>query len=226
MYQHEAHLANIVTSYCTCLGGIMPLLYCVYTGVQPRRWVMVYFFVFLTGLPTVWLHAVEGNRVASFFDTGSNILLAWWLIVAASGDFLQPSSRKKLIGITLACNLLVWAWLIAEIFAAKKIPLISFGAHGYFNVGEVALIANCWVTVILFIRFRKQVSRASSPFLYTVIVMFFAGMLLATASNSHISLYILPWHAAWHILGAFGFITFWVFNHVRFSELAMNQQSS
>lgn len=218
MYQHEAHLANIVTSYCTCLGGIMPLLYCAFTGVQPRRWVLVYFFVFLTGVPTVWLHAVEGNRLASFFDTGSNILLAWWLIVATSGDFLKPNARRWLVGITLACNLAAWAWLLYEVFAPAKTPLLTFGAHGQFYTGEVALIANSWVTAILFIRYRGQVSKASRPFLYTVIVMFLAGMVLATGDNAQISFYIFPWHAAWHILGAFGFITFWAFNHIRFSE--------
>ena len=38
-YLHEAQLANIVTSYCTCLGGIMPLLFTALTRPQPRRWV-------------------------------------------------------------------------------------------------------------------------------------------------------------------------------------------
>ena len=41
MYLHEAHLANIVTSYCTCLGGLIPLVYCAYTRNQPRRWVAI-----------------------------------------------------------------------------------------------------------------------------------------------------------------------------------------
>ncbi len=49
--------------------------------------------------------------------------------------------------------------------------------------------------------------------------MFFLGMLLATASNSHVTAYILPWHATWHIIGAFAFVTLGVFNHKRFCEL-------
>ncbi len=225
MYQHDAHLANIVTSYCTCLGGLMPLLYCAFTRVQPRRWVLVYFFVFLTGVPTVWLHAVEGDRLASFFDTGSNILLAWWLIVATAGDFLKPAARRRLVGITLACNTVAWLWLLYEVFAPEKLPLLRIGAHGEFYAGEIALIANCWVAAILFFRFRGQISKASRPFMYTILVMFFLGMILATGDNDHISLYILPWHATWHIVGAFGFITFWAFNHVRFSEMAAHEVS-
>ncbi|HPA42061.1 MAG TPA: hypothetical protein PKV69_08625 [Candidatus Hydrogenedentes bacterium] len=35
MYLHDAQLANIVTSYCTCLGGILPLLFCLLTRPIP-----------------------------------------------------------------------------------------------------------------------------------------------------------------------------------------------
>ena len=37
-YLHDAQLANIVTSYCTCLGGLLPLLFCAIAGKQPARW--------------------------------------------------------------------------------------------------------------------------------------------------------------------------------------------
>ena len=218
MYQHEAHLANIVTSYCTCLGGIMPLLYCALTGVQPRRWVLVYFCVFLTGVPTVWLHAVEGNRLASFFDTGSNILLAWVVIAAVTGDYMRPGPRRTLLGITLALNTLVWLWLLYEVFAPEKRPLLRLWDHGHFYTGEVALITNGLIAAFLFLFYHDRINRAARPLLYATLAIFIAGLVLATGDNDHITWYILPWHAAWHIVGAFGFITLWVFNHVRFSE--------
>ena len=151
-YLHEAQLANIVTSYCTCLGGIMPLLFTALTRPQPRRWVFVYACILLTGIPTVWLHSVEGNRVASFFDVGTNIFLAWALIVAVSGDFLRPESRRRLLATVTPLNAVVLAWLIWEIFAAEKRPIIRFGGFGEFYTGEVALIANAWVVTILFLR--------------------------------------------------------------------------
>ena len=217
MYLHDAHLANIVTSYCTCLGGIIPLIYCALTRNQPRRWVLVYFCVFLTGLPTVWLHTVEGNRVASFFDVGTNILLAWAMIAAVSGDYMNAPARRRLLGITLSLNTLAWCWLVYEIFAPEKKPLLTLWDSGHFYTGEVALILNAFVVVTLFVRYRRMINEASRPFLYLIIAMFLFGLVLATADNEHISSYIFPWHAVWHIVGAFGFITLFMFNHLRFS---------
>lgn len=218
MYQHDAHLANIVTSYCTCLGGIMPMLYCLFTRVQPMRWFWVYFCVFLTGVPTVWLHAVEGNRVASFFDTGSNILLAWVIIVAITGDYMAPSPRKKILTVTLLFNVLVWAWLIYEIFAEEKKPLLRMYSTGNFYTGEVALIINSLIAAFVFVLYRHRIHAAAKPFLYLTLAIFLFGLVLATGDNDFITWYIVPWHAAWHIVGAFGFITLWFFNHIRFTE--------
>ena len=227
MYLHEAHLANIVTSYCTCLGGLMPLIYCACTHNQPRRWVWVYFCVLLTGLPTVWMHTVEGNRVASFFDVGTNILLAWMLIVAVSGDYMSSPSRKRLVGITLALNVFAWCWLFYEIFAPTKMPLLTLWESGHFYTGEIVLILNALFGAALFMVYRKHITPAARPFLYTVLGMFIIGLLLATGDNEHIIGYIFPWHATSHIVSAFGFITLWIFNHIRFSErrLAVNSGS-
>ena len=224
MYLHDAHLANIVTSYCTCLGGIIPLIYCAVTRSQPRRWVLVYFCVFLTGLPTVWLHTVEGNRVASFFDVGTNILLAWVMIAAVSGDYMGAPARRRLLGITLSVNTLAWCWLVYEIFAPEKKPLLTLWESGHFYAGEVALILNAWVVVFLFVRYRRGIAEAARPFLYLIIATFLLGMILATADNEHISSYIFPWHATWHIVGAFGFITLFMFNHQRFSMVQPEMQ--
>lgn len=217
-YLHEAQLANIVTSYCTCLAGIMPMLYTLLTRRQPGRWFFAYFCILLTGIPTVWLHSAEGDRVASFFDVGSNILLAWAIIIAVSGDFLSSPRRRVLLGVVTVCDVIAWAWLLYEIFAPEKRPLMTFGAFGQFYVGETVLIANAWVVAILFALNYRRIPAPARPLLLLTLGMFFIGMLTATASNSEITWRIIPWHAAWHIIGAFGFITFWLFNHVRFNE--------
>jgi hypothetical protein len=209
-------LANIVTSYCTCLGGIMPLVFTAMTRPQPRRWVLVYACILLTGIPTVWLHSVEGNRLASFCDVGTNILLAWAMIVAASGDFLLPQSRRRLLAIVTPINLLALCWLFLEISTVEKRPLVRFGSFGEFYTGEVVLIANAWVVAILFLRHAHRIPGPSRPLLYLMVATFFLGMVLATASNKEITWRILPWHAAWHIVGMFGFITMWLFNDIRF----------
>ena len=40
----------------------------------------------------------------------------------------------------------------------------------------------------------------------------------AVSLHGQVDLRIFAWHAVWHLVGAFGFITLWVFNHVRFNE--------
>jgi len=51
-----------------------------------------------------------------------------------------------------------------------------------------------------------------------VVVIFFVGMLLATARNETIVYPFLSLHALWHLVAAVGFIALSVFNPVRFSR--------
>lgn len=217
-YLHDAQLANVVTSYATCLGGILPMLFLLILGGQPKRWFFVYACVLITGIPTVWLHSMEGNRVASFFDVGTNILLAYALEIAVSGDFMKSRPRRRLIATMTVLNLMVWGWLLHEVFAVEKTPLLTFGAFGQFYAGEVALILNAWVVVALLWANLKHLSLRAKRLFYLIVATFFIGMILATAGNSYISFGIFPWHAAWHIVGACGFLTLFLFNHVRFNE--------
>jgi hypothetical protein len=216
-YLHQAQIANIVTSYCTCLAGIMPLAYCWLAGtLHPKRWMFVYFCVLLTGIPTVWLHAMEGYRLASFADTGSNIFLAWAVQVAVTGDFMQRRGRLRLLTITTAFSVLCLSWMFWEIFAPEKWPLLVFGEFGQFYAGEFGLILNAWVVAGLFIVYWGRVPRASRRLLLTTLGMLIFGMFLATAANDVVTFYILPWHATWHVVSAFALMTMWAFNQLRF----------
>jgi len=215
-YQHPAQLANIVTSYCTCLAGLMPLIYTFLTRAHPKRWIFVYSCILLTGIPTVWLHSREGYRLASFFDMGSNNLLAWALLVAVTGDFMESRSRKILLSVITPVNLAILTWLFLEIDCVPKKPLLRLGEFGHFLVGEVALILNSLLVTCIFFRYHSRIPRNARGLFYVIVAMFLLGLGLATGDNDFISPRILPWHATWHIVGAFGFMTLWVFNHQRF----------
>jgi hypothetical protein len=217
-YLHDAHVANVVTSYATLLAGIMPVIYCLITRNQPGRWMLVYVCVVITAIPTIIHH--QDPRVAFWtsIDVASNILLAWAIQVAVSGDFLPPEKRRTFLASTTLINSGVLAWLAYEAISGVKTPVIRFGGFGEFYVGEAALIINCWVAAGLFFKSYRRIPPQARPFLLLVFCTFLVGMGLATAGDAQISARFFAWHATWHILGAFGFMTLWVFNHLRFSQ--------
>jgi hypothetical protein len=223
-FQHQAQLANAVTGFATCFGGIMPLLFCWLYRPQPRRWMAVYLCIFITGIFTVWLHAYEGNRLCSFFDVGTNILLVWALEIAVSGDSMGKAPRRRLLILLTAINIGVWTYLAYEVVAPVKIYVITFGRHGGFHFGQVALILNAFVVLGLFISGYKHMPPKARGLFHLVACMFLAGLFLATARQSLVSNRVFAWHAEWHLVGAFGFITLWFFNHVRFNEIGKEPQ--
>ena len=220
-YLHQAQLANTVTGFCTCMAGIMPMLYCLILKPQPPRWFFVYFCILLTGIPTVWLHSDEGNRLAGAFDVGSNIFLVWSILLAASGDFMKRANANRFrISITVI-DFAAIAYIFYEAMYIEgwRFTPIRFGEHGQFHFGETVLIINSWLSAGIFFAYRKQIPPSARPLILTVFLMFFAGMLLASAANNQIWWRIFAWHSIWHIVGAFALITLWLFNHVRFTEL-------
>ena len=54
------------------------------------------------------------------------------------------------------------------------------------------------------------------PLLILTVGIFLVGMVLATAAETRVADPFLAFHALWHLVGAFGVIVFWAFNHVRF----------
>lgn len=226
-FQHQAQLANAVTGLATCLAGIMPLVYTWLAGAQPRRWVFVYWCILLTGIPTVWLHAYEGNRIAGATDTGSNIFLVWSIHMGIAGDFLSGKAKRNFIAVSTLLNFGAILFLYYEaLFLPVKAKALDFGSFGYFNIGEAALIVSSWVSTILFFLNLKRIPQRARPILLLVFAMFFGGMILASASNSHVIWRVFAWHATWHLVGAFALVTLWLFNHVRFVEAPSAEPSA
>jgi hypothetical protein len=65
---------------------------------------------------------------------------------------------------------------------------------------------------------RERIPARAKPLLALVLAIFLAGFGLATASNERVVYPFFAMHALWHVVGAFGFIALWAFNHVRFAE--------
>lgn len=210
-------LANAVTSFCTIGAGVTTLLLCRYVGAQPDRWLRAYLCLFITGIPTLGWHGWGGEfwRVS---DIGTNLLLAYVLQLAVLGDYYGEPFRRRFTlaaGVVNACGI---AWLIGEGLQGGASNAISFGSHAGFQLGELVLILDSFAITGLFIARREQIPAVATPLLRLVIACFTGGLLLATAAGDVVGGRIGSYHALWHVLGSFGFIFLWAFNHVRLLE--------
>jgi hypothetical protein len=222
-------MANAITSFATLLAGVVTLALWAALPGQPRRWAHAYLWIVLTGIPTLGLHAYgEPFRAPSHpwwsvADTGSNLILAWAFQVAVLGDFWSRRVQRRAGAASLCANLLAIGWMIRErFFADGPRFLIPLGEIGGFTAGEVTLILDALLVVALLYRSREHWPSRARPVLHVATALFLCGLALATAANPRVGtlfgVRVLAWHALWHLVGAFGFLALFVFNHVRFAE--------
>ncbi|MGH7288692.1 MAG: hypothetical protein ACREI8_11810 [Myxococcota bacterium] len=217
-------LANTLTGFATLFSGALALAFCRLVGPQPARWRFAYWMVVVTGVFTVTLHGF-GETVSgfgprwlwAFLDTGSNIVVAWALALGVLGDYYSPAVQRRARALLTLAMLVGVTWHFYDrLPGSEPSYLVPLGAWGGFYAGECWLIAFSWLVAGLFIARREQIPPHAKPLLWLVVATFFVGMLLATASNAQIVAPFFAMHALWHLVGAFGFVAFWAFNHVRF----------
>ncbi len=221
-------LANTITGFATLFSGCTCLVLAHGIARHPARWHFVYWTLVVTGVFTITLHGFgETNAVLgprwfwAFLDTGSNIVVAWALALAVLGDYYgeeaQSRGRLLLTGAMLAGV----AWhFVDKLPSTERRYLLPLGEWGGFYPGETCLILLSWTVVGLFAARRSLIPAPARPLLWLVFVLFFLGMLLATARNDVVLFPFLALHALWHLVGAFAFMVLWGFNHVRFGAEA------
>jgi hypothetical protein len=218
-------MANAITSFATMLAGLYATAIALLLRNHPGRWLHAYLWIFLTGIPTLGLHGFGEPfqapthgfwRVA---DTGSNLILAWALQLAVLGDFHAPAVRRRLALGSLALNLAAIGWMIGENFGGlPRRPAVPLGEFGGFTLGELVLILDSLFVTVLLYRARHRIPPRARPLLNLVAATFGVGLLLATANNQEVVRPVVAFHALWHLVGAFGFMTLLVFNHVRLED--------
>ena len=214
-------LANAVSAYATILSGVIPLTLCWLVSPQPRRWLFAYLCIFITGVPTVWNHGFGEQFPARVADIGTNLLLAWALQYAVLGDYF---SRRIQHIVTAITGFIIIGFIVLTIAAGPERRLaITFGESGEFTWGELLLIANSILAISLFYIRRAMIPKKARPLLYLVTFIFLVGLGFATQSNHRVDFTVLAYHAIWHIVGAYGFIVLWVFNHVRSTPAPIHQ---
>lgn len=218
-------LANTVTGFATLFSGCMCLLLSRLVAEHPRRWHFAYWTIVVTGVFTVTLHGF-GETVSgfgprwfwAFLDTGSNIVVAWAIALAVLGDYYSPEQQRiarPLLTIAMGVGV---AWHFYDrLPSTERSFLIPLGNWGGFYPGETWLIALSLAVTALFYARRSDIPVAARPLLTLVVAIFLVGMLLATARNEDVVYPFFAIHALWHLVGAFGFVALWAFNHVRFA---------
>ena len=141
--------------------------------------------------------------------------MAWSLSLAALADYYDSAFRRNGRWILSAAMVVGVAWHFYDrLPSTERAYLIPLGDWGGFYPGETWLIAFAFTVVALFLSRRRMIPGRARPLLAIVCGIFFAGMLLATASNERVVAPFFAMHALWHVVGAFGFIFLWAFNHV------------
>lgn len=219
-------LANTVTGFATLFAGLLPLAFCYLGGKHPPRWMYVYWLIAITGVFTITLHGFgETNPVLgqrwfwAFLDTGSNIVVTWGISRAVLLEFYSDATRRWALPAVFGLMLLGVAWHFVDRWnSAGAGYLIDFGSWGGFRPGQTWLILFSVLATALFYVKRRVIPSHAVPVLGLATAVFLCGLGLATAKNSQIVYPFVPMHALWHVVGAFGFITLWYFNELRFAR--------
>ncbi len=215
-----SHVLNAVTGYGVVLAGLLTLALGLMMTRQPWRWLFVYLCVAATGVAAVWDHGFGQSAPARVADIGASLILAWLIQVALVGDF-YPGRGGRLINLVLFLANLEYIIAYAIGGAKGQAPLILASSQfGGLNFGELLLILNCAVAVIMLYGRRRDVQPEARPLLDVVTMLFFLGLLLSIASNAWTDYGIVAFHATTQIIAAFGFVALWAFNEMRFSLAA------
>jgi hypothetical protein len=222
-------MANAITAFATILAGVYTVTLWLLLPGQPWRWGHAYLWILVTGIPTLGLHGYgEPFRAPSHpywgvADTGTNLLLAWALQVAVLGDFWSRRTQWRVGAASLVVNVCGIGHMAYErFFAAQRSYLLPLGDFGGFYTGEALLILDSLLVTALLVVARSRLTRPTRRLLALVAATFVCGLGLATASNQQVGVLlgvpVLAFHALWHLVGAFGFMVFFLFNHLRFED--------
>jgi len=219
-------LANTVTGFATLFSGCACLVLARLLHPHPPRWRFAYWMIVLTGVFTVTLHGF-GETVSgfgarwfwAFLDTGSNIVVAWSLALAVLGDYYEGAVRRRGRWLLTAAMVVGVGWhFVDRLPSTARHYLVPLGEWGGFYPGESWLILLSFTVVGLFVARRERIPERAVPLLKLVVALFLVGLGLATATNERVLFPFFALHALWHLVGAFGFVALWAFNHVRFAE--------
>lgn len=212
-------LSNTVTAYAAILVGVLCIVLTLVTRPQPYRWLFFYLCIVISGIPTVWYHGFGQTFAASVGETATQYLLLWAFQYAVLGDYYRRRRRYIVAAVSGVVNL---AALLYKIFAGPRIAnvlVVNLGQGNGYHITEVVIILDALLIALLFLANLPNTYEAAKPLLYMNLAIFLTGLFLAIPRTSLVDYRILAYRSIWHIVGALGFLTLWIFNFIRFSAI-------
>jgi hypothetical protein len=219
-------LAASVTSFATLGAGLALVAMTALTQSQPLHWRRAYACLVLVGAATLGLHAHGepaggfAQRAWSAADTGTNLLLAFALLLATLRDF-GPQVRRARIALGFgALNVAALLHVLAEKFLDGSSDSLHVAGFGALTLSQLVLVADYLAVITLFAAGRRQLPRRSRRLLPLLTALALVGVTLAMPDSERVDASVLAYHALWHMVSAFLLLLLWVVNELRFPAAA------
>jgi hypothetical protein len=217
-------LASAVTSFAMLGAGFALVLMTRLTGTQPRHWCRAYVASVFVGIATLGLHALgepAGGRSLAFWsiaDTGTNLVLAFAVVLALLRDFVAPVARRRAVLSFAVLNAVALAHVTAERLFGGSAGGIRSASFGSLTWSQLALVVDYAAAVALFVNARDRIPMRSRALLPLLGLAAATGPVLAMPDGERIDALVVAYHAIWHLVGAFLMLLIWIVNELRFSD--------
>ncbi len=210
-------MANSITSFGTLFSGLFPLFISVMYKNQPKRWITVYFSIFLSGIITYAYHTFGEGFLLHVGDWASNLAITGTILIAMVGDGFEYKLTKRFIVFLSAISII--SIVLVLVLGENQLDslFIRIGSGGYFLIEIILLLSTLGIFTVAFLYWNKYDSK-EKILLIIIFFLFLIGGIFSTADNHDIWFGLFPAHATWHMLHTFAFLTLWKFNEIRFNK--------
>ena len=210
-------MANSITSFGTLFSGLFPLFFSLLYKNQPKRWIVVYLSIFLSGIITYAYHTFGEGFLLHVGDWASNLAITSTILIAMIGDGFDSKTKNRFVLFLSILSILSIALIL--ILGENNLDLlfVRIGTSGYFLIELILLVSTLGIFTVAFMYWKKYDS-IEQLLLIIIFFLFLIGGIFSTADNHEIWFTLFPAHATWHMMHTFAFLTLWKFNEIRFNK--------
>ena len=210
-------MANSITSFGTLFSGLFPLFISLLYKNQPKRWIVAYLSIFLSGIITYAYHTFGEGFLLHVGDWASNLAITSTILIAMIGDGFDSKIKNRFL--LFLCSISIISIVLVLGLGENNLDLffVRIGAGGFFLIELILLASTLGIFTVAFMYWKKYDSK-ERVLLIIIFFLFLVGGIFSTADNHDIWFNLFPAHATWHMLHTFAFLTLWKFNEIRFNK--------